>query len=121
MICPICGAEKCRESRQCPRHNDTAVCVQCCERCEDYRSKTNYFVCENVCRYYLNHPQVDHHAEVYKISRQITTLEEKANYYYGRGWSRSADKLIAEAGRLKAKRRDYEKIQKDRRRAAGPD
>lgn len=85
------------------------VCEDCCSTC---RYRKGYR-----CGY--RREAVDHKEEIYKLSRQITTLEKKANYYYSRGWSRSADKLITEAGRLKTKRREYEKIQKDGQGAAG--
>lgn len=111
MICPICGPKDCKEWHICVPHDSKPVCEDCCSAC---RYRKGYR-----CGY--RREVVDHKEEIYKMSRQITALEKKADYYYSRGWSRSADKLITEAGRLKAKRREYEKIQKDRQGTAGSD
>lgn len=109
MICPVCGPKGCKEWHICVLHESKPVCEDCCSAC---RYRKGYR-----CGY--RRDVVDHREEIYKLSRQITALEEKADYYYSRGWARSADKLITEAGRLKAKRREYEKIQKDRQGTAG--
>lgn len=110
MICPICGPKGCKEWHVCALHGGI-VCEDCCSAC---RFRKGYR-----CGY--RKEETNHAEEIYKLSQRIVTLEEKAAYYYKRGWTNSADKLIVEVGRLKARRKEHEKIQKDRQRAAGTD
>lgn len=107
----------------CPRHDDKSVCISCCERCEDYRKQTNYFVCERSCRYYINHPApkpepYPHLAEIYRLECAIEDNKRRAKYFYNRSRPKFAkemeDEIVHLKYRLQELRKEKEQWEKER-------
>ena len=125
-MCVSCGRAY-HEGRMCPKREDKFVCIDCCGRCEDYREKQNYMVCENPCRYHINHPAPKRAAfpkamQMYEIGKEIEIQRKKAAYYYERSWPKFAKeaeteivKLIYRLGRLQEEKRKWEKEQESSR------
>lgn len=94
------------ESRMCPKIADEPVSTTVCESCEDYREKTNHFVCENPCRWYINHPQPKPEPyprlmEMYRIERTIEDNKRRAKYFYDRSRPKYAKEMEDEIVHLK--------------------
>ena len=116
MTCAFCGRTY-REGRMCPKREDRIVCIDCCRKCEDYREKQNYMVCETPCRYYLNHPQPKPKVfpkamQMCKIQKEIELQKKKAGYYYERSWPKFAKEAETEIVKLKYR---LKKLQEEKR------
>ena len=67
MICPSCGSTSYRESRQCPAHGGTPVCISCCYSCE-YLAEDRI-----ICRYRIENP-------VRSVADEIAGLRRRAEH-----------------------------------------
>lgn len=121
-MCVSCGRTY-REGRMCPKREDKIVCIDCCRKCEDYREKQNYMVCETPCRYHINHPPPKRRVfqkamQMYELQKEIELQHKKASYYYERSWPKFAKeaetevvKLKYRLGRLQEEKEKWEKEQ----------
>ena len=76
--CPECGSEFFKESRQCPKHKGTPICISCCYKCEHYsKDKNNLYI----CRFYINNPHLrgipTRQEELKNIEKIKRRLEQK--------------------------------------------
>jgi len=114
MICPKCGSEHFRESRQCPEYNSEPVCIDCCIKCSYYDRDGGI-----ACRWYVeNDARRDYSGDIYKLSRQIDTLEKRSLWLYRNNKPNAAlaeefkmMQLISEKKRLEVER-DAEEIKR---------
>ena len=107
MTCPICGRIT-REMRMCPAHDEEAVCMDCCRKCE-YHIKNGF----NPCGYHRENQTVNYEEELKKIQNKIDSIYQKIDYYYSRNWVNSAlkkekelDEFILEKRRLLEERNE---------------
>lgn len=102
------------ESRMCPKTANKIVSVNKCEVCEDYRKQTNHFVCENSCRWYINHPTPKPKPypklmEMYRIERTIEDNKRRARYFYDRSRPKYAKEMEDEIMQLKYRLQELRK------------
>mgnify|MGYP007068176570 CR=1 FL=1 len=115
-MCISCGRAY-HEGRMCPRREDKIVCIDCCRTCEDYREKRSYMVCENPCRYHINHPApkwavFPKAMQMYEIEKEIEIQKKKADYCYERSWPKFAKEAETEVAKLKYR---LKKLQEEKR------
>lgn len=102
------------ESRMCPKEADRPVSTTVCESCEDHRKQTNHFVCENSCRWYINHPTpkpkpYPRLMEMYRIERTIEDNKRRARYFYDRSRPKYAKEMEDEIMQLKYRLQELRK------------
>lgn len=102
-----------REGRMCPKEGGKIVGTDKCESCKDYREKQNHFVCENPCRYYINHPAPKRKVfpkamEMYKQQKEIEEAKKKAAHFYKRSWPKLAEKIENEILHMNFRLRELE-------------
>ena len=90
MICPICGRNGVKESRQCPARRGRPVCEKCCKQCE-YRGKNG-----NPCLYYANSPQARLREELTEKKKRAEFLRKTADRLWERGMNYAASQKEAE-------------------------
>jgi len=105
--CPKCGSEHFKESRQCPEFNSEPVCIRCCTECHYYDPAGGI-----ACRWHIiNDVRRDYSGDIYKLSRQIDSLEKLSLWLYRNNKPNAASaeefkmlQLIGEKRRLEEER-----------------
>lgn len=103
MICPECKSTSFREARQCPKHEGTPVCINCCMACSYYN-----FGHGLTCMYYVRNPKTDYKAELEKVNRKIDYKMRQVEHFYSINRPRVAENIEFEIITLIAERRNLE-------------
>ena len=90
MKCPVCGREKVKEVRQCPKLNGTVLCERCCKKCE-YRGLD-----ANPCLFYVNSPRAKMIQELSEKIKHAEFLKKTADRLWKRNMNYAASQKEAE-------------------------